>query len=133
LSPFVCKIGKSNRNKKREMENVNFFFQDVGTSSSAGGHITQEEAAKEAISIKMSKKFALLEKERLIIETMAYHDKYNKILDEMWKEKVELDGKIIKEDEDAVKRIKGETLKEKDDPGAFVFQSDWRGRLTKMR
>nr|GEV21854.1 hypothetical protein [Tanacetum cinerariifolium] len=33
----------------------------------------------------------------------------------------ELDGKTVKEEEGAVKRIKGEALKEKDDPGAFVF------------
>ncbi|GJR88593.1 retrovirus-related pol polyprotein from transposon TNT 1-94 [Tanacetum coccineum] len=34
---------------------------------------------------------------------------------------VELDGKIVKEEEEAVKRIKGEALKEKDDPRAFIF------------
>ncbi|GJS29226.1 hypothetical protein Tco_0489846 [Tanacetum coccineum] len=56
-----------------------------------------------------------------IIETMAYHDKYKKILDEIWKDKVELDGKIVKKEEEAVKRIKGKALKEKDDPGAFIF------------
>ncbi|GKB37303.1 hypothetical protein Tco_0882245 [Tanacetum coccineum] len=53
LSPFVCKMWKSGRNKKRAMENLNFFFQDIGTSSSAGGHLTQEEAAKEELAIKM--------------------------------------------------------------------------------
>nr|GEW25963.1 Gag-Pol polyprotein [Tanacetum cinerariifolium] len=57
----------------------------------------QEEAAKEAIAIKMRRMFALLEEERPIIETMAYHDKYKKILDEVWKYKVELDGKIVNE------------------------------------
>ncbi|GJY96134.1 ribonuclease H-like domain-containing protein, partial [Tanacetum coccineum] len=102
LSPFVCKMGKSSPNKKRAMENLNFFYQDIGTSSSAGGHLTQEEAAKEAIAIRMSRKFALLEEERPIIETMAYHDKYKKILDEVWKDKAELDGKIVKEEEEAV-------------------------------
>ncbi|GJV06343.1 hypothetical protein Tco_1343999 [Tanacetum coccineum] len=54
LSPFVCKIGKSSRNKKRAMENLNIFYQDIGTSSSADGHLTQEEAAKEALAIRMS-------------------------------------------------------------------------------
>ncbi|GJT33364.1 hypothetical protein Tco_0923783 [Tanacetum coccineum] len=54
LPPFICKMGKSSRNKKRAMENLNFFYQDIGTSSSAGGHLTQEEAAKEAIAIRMS-------------------------------------------------------------------------------
>nr|GEZ21756.1 hypothetical protein [Tanacetum cinerariifolium] len=54
LLPFVCKMGKSSHNKKRAMENLNFFYQDVGTSSSAGCHLTQEEAAKGAIEIRMS-------------------------------------------------------------------------------
>ncbi|GJV50165.1 hypothetical protein Tco_1440377, partial [Tanacetum coccineum] len=129
LPPFVSKMGKSSRNTKPAMENLNFFYQDIGTSSSAGGHLTQEEAAKEAIAIRMSQKFALLEEERPIIETMAYHDKYKKNLDEVWKDKVELDGKIVKEEEEAVKRIKGEALKEKDDPGAFIFPIKLEGQL----
>ncbi|GKE64076.1 ribonuclease H-like domain-containing protein [Tanacetum coccineum] len=105
LPPFVCKIGKT------------------------GGHLTQEEAAKEALAIRMSQKFALLEEEMPIIETMAYHDKYKKILDEVWKDKVELDGKIVKEEEETVKRIKGEALKEKDDPGAFIFPIRLEGQV----
>ncbi|GKD90287.1 hypothetical protein Tco_1365794, partial [Tanacetum coccineum] len=36
-------------------------------------------------------------------------------------DKVELDGKIVKEEEEAIKRIKREALKEKEDPGAFIF------------
>ncbi|GJX01212.1 hypothetical protein Tco_0185125 [Tanacetum coccineum] len=115
LPPFVCKIGKSNRNKKRAIENLNLLYQDIGSSSSVGRHLTQEEAEKEALAIRIS------QKERLVIETMAYHDKYKKILDEIWKDKVELDGKTVKEDEEAVQRIKGEALKEKDDHGAFIF------------
>ncbi|GJR33473.1 hypothetical protein Tco_1209157 [Tanacetum coccineum] len=113
---------------------LDFNLDDVpllGTSSSAGGHLTQEEAAKEALAIIMSRKFALLEKERPIIETMAYHDKYKKIFDEVWKYKVELDGKIVKEEEEAVKRIKGEALKEKDDPGAFIFPTRLEGQVNK--
>ncbi|GJZ06337.1 hypothetical protein Tco_0540130 [Tanacetum coccineum] len=54
LLPFVCKMGKKSRNKKRAMENLNFFYQDIGTSSSASGHLTQEEAAREAVAIRMS-------------------------------------------------------------------------------
>nr|GEV94009.1 hypothetical protein [Tanacetum cinerariifolium] len=86
-----------------------------------GGHLTQEEGEKEALAVRISKKFALLEEERHVIEKMAYNDKYKKLLDEIWKDKVELDGKTVKEEEDAVKRIKGEALKEKDNPGAFIF------------
>ncbi|GJR39809.1 hypothetical protein Tco_1215493 [Tanacetum coccineum] len=77
LPPFVCKIGKSSRNMKRAMENLNFVYQDRRTSSSA--------------------------------------------------DKVELDGKIVKEEEEAVKRIKGEALKEKDDPEAFIFSIKLEG------
>ncbi|GJX27910.1 hypothetical protein Tco_0235989 [Tanacetum coccineum] len=47
----------------------------------------------------------------------------------VWKDKVELDGKIVKEEEEAVKRIKGEALKEKDDPGAFIFPIRLEGQL----
>ncbi|GJU21632.1 agenet domain-containing protein [Tanacetum coccineum] len=114
-----------------EPGNLNLFYQDIGPSSSAGGHLTQEEAAKEALAIRINQKFALLEEERPIIEIMAYHDKYKKILDEIWKDKVELDGKTVKEDKEAVKRIKGEALKEKDDPGAFIFPIRLEGKVNK--
>ncbi|GJV35456.1 hypothetical protein Tco_1407933 [Tanacetum coccineum] len=121
LMSFVCKRGESSRNKKRAMENLNLFYQDIGTSSSAGGHLTQEKAAKEALPIRISQKFALLEEVRPVIETMAYHDKYKKVLDEIWKDKVKLDRKIMKEEEEAIKKVKGEALKEKDDLKAFIF------------
>ncbi|GJR29878.1 reverse transcriptase domain-containing protein [Tanacetum coccineum] len=71
-------MGKSSRNKKRATENLNFFYKDIGTTSSAG------------------------DEERPIIETMAYNDKYKKILNEVWKDKVELDEKIVKDEEEAV-------------------------------
>nr|GEV73114.1 hypothetical protein [Tanacetum cinerariifolium] len=97
LPLFICKIGKSNRNKKRTMENFNIFYQDIRPSSSAGRHLTQEEVEKEALA----------------------------------KDQVELDGNTIKEEEDAVKRIKGEALKEKDDPGAFIFSIRLEGKVNK--
>ncbi|GJY43432.1 hypothetical protein Tco_0431645 [Tanacetum coccineum] len=107
LPPFICKIGKSNRNKKRAMENLNIFYQDIGPSSSVGGHLTQKVAAKEALAIRISQKFYLLEEERPI-------------------------GKIVKEDEEAVKKIKGEALKEKDDPGAFIFPIRLEGKAARF-
>nr|GEV18167.1 reverse transcriptase domain-containing protein [Tanacetum cinerariifolium] len=100
---------------------LDFNIDDIpllGTSSLAGGHLTQEEAAKEALAIKMSQKFSLLEEERPIIETIAYHDKFKKNLDE-----------IVKEEEEAVKRFKGEALKEKKDPGAFIFPIRLEGQV----
>ncbi|GJR41556.1 hypothetical protein Tco_1309659 [Tanacetum coccineum] len=131
LLPFVCKMGKSNHNKKRAMENLNLFYQDIGPSSSAGRHLTQEEEEKEELAIRISQRYALLEEERPVIEAMAYNDKYKKILDEIWKYKVELDGKTVKEDEEAVKRIKGEAMKDKDDPGAFIFPIRLEGKVNK--
>nr|GEU43442.1 hypothetical protein [Tanacetum cinerariifolium] len=47
----------------------------------------------------------------------------------VWKDKVELDGKIVKEEEEAVKRIEAEALKEKDDPGAFIFPIRLEGHV----
>nr|GEX20019.1 hypothetical protein [Tanacetum cinerariifolium] len=88
-----------------------------------------QEAAKEALAIRASQKFALLEEERPVIETMAYHDKYKKILDDIWKDKVELDRKIVKEEEEAVQKIKGEALKEKDDLEAFIFPIRLEGKV----
>ncbi|GKB70295.1 ribonuclease H-like domain-containing protein [Tanacetum coccineum] len=128
LPPLVCKMGKSSQNRKRVMDNLSLFYQDIGPSSSAGRHLTQEEAAKEALAIRIGQKFALLEEVSPVIETMAYHDKYKKILDEIWKDKVELDGKTMKEEEEAIKRIKGEELKEKDDP-AFIFSIRLEGKV----
>ncbi|GKB20826.1 pescadillo [Tanacetum coccineum] len=105
LPPFVCKMGKRNHNKKRAMKNLNLFYQDIGSSSSAEGHLTQEEVAKEALAIRISQKYALLEEELPVIETMAYNDKYKKILDEIWKDK------------------------EKDDLGAFIFPIRLEGKV----
>nr|GEY06298.1 hypothetical protein [Tanacetum cinerariifolium] len=129
LPPFICKMGKSNRNKKRTMENLNLFYQDIGPSLLCGGYLTQEEAEKEALAVRISQKFALLEEDRHVIETIAYNDKYKKILDEILRDKVELDGKTMKEEKDAVKRIKGEALKEKDDPDAFIFPIRLEGKV----
>ncbi|GJU75616.1 hypothetical protein Tco_1272686 [Tanacetum coccineum] len=129
LPPFVCKMGKSSRNKKRAIENLNLFYQDIGTSSSTGRHMTQEEAAKEALTLRISQKFALLEEVRPVLETMAYHDRYKKVLDEICKDNVELDGMIVKEEEEAIKKVKGEALKEKDDLRAFIFPIRLEGHV----
>nr|GEU81083.1 hypothetical protein [Tanacetum cinerariifolium] len=75
LSSFVCKMGKSSRNKKRAMENLNLFYPDIKPSSSPGRHLTEEEAANEALALRISKKFALLEEVSPVLEIMAYNDK----------------------------------------------------------
>ncbi|GKA61939.1 hypothetical protein Tco_0761458 [Tanacetum coccineum] len=75
LPPLVCKMRKSSR-KKRVMDDLSVFYQDIGSSSSARRHLTQEEAAREALAIRISQKFALLEEVRHVLEMMAYHDKF---------------------------------------------------------
>ncbi|GJR20801.1 hypothetical protein Tco_0969328 [Tanacetum coccineum] len=85
-------------------------------------HLTQEEAAKEALALRISQKFALLEEVRPVLKIIAYNDKYKKLLDEIWKDKVELDGMIVKEDEEAINKVKGEALKEKDDPKHLLWE-----------
>ncbi|GJV66436.1 hypothetical protein Tco_1477264 [Tanacetum coccineum] len=127
--PFICKIGKSSRNKKRVIENLNLFYPDIGPSSSTRRHLTQEEATKEALALRISQKFALLEEVRPVLEIMAYNDKYTKVLDEIWKDKVELDGMTVKEEEEAINIVKGKALKEKDDPGAFIFPIRFEGKI----
>nr|GEW70798.1 zf-CCHC domain-containing protein/DUF4219 domain-containing protein/UBN2 domain-containing protein [Tanacetum cinerariifolium] len=115
---------KSSQNKKKVMENIDLFYPDIRPSSSTRRHLTQEEEAKEALALRISQKFALLEEVRPVLETMAYHDNYKKVLDEIWKDKVELAGMIVEEEEEeekAIKKVMGEALKEKDDPRAFIF------------
>nr|GEU75598.1 hypothetical protein [Tanacetum cinerariifolium] len=91
---------KKTRKRSDELDQLlNFNFDDV--PKFAGSHLTQDEAKKEALAI----------------------------LDETWRDKMELDGKTVKEEDDVVKRIKGEALKEKDDPGAFIFPIRLEGKV----
>ncbi|GKA63223.1 hypothetical protein Tco_0762829 [Tanacetum coccineum] len=89
----------------------------------------KKEAVKEALALRISQKFALLEEVRPVLETMAYNDKYKKVLNEIWKDKVELDGMIAEEEEKAIIKVKGEALKEEDDPGAFIFPIIFEGKI----
>ncbi|GKE50088.1 hypothetical protein Tco_1481346, partial [Tanacetum coccineum] len=106
LLSFVCKIGESSRNKKRAIENLNLFYPDIRPSSSTRRHLTQDEAVKEALELRISQKFSLLEEVRQVLETMAYHNNYKKVLDKIWKDKVELDGMIVKKEEEAINKVK---------------------------
>ncbi|GJV58698.1 hypothetical protein Tco_1464798 [Tanacetum coccineum] len=50
LPPLVCKMGKGSRNKKKVMENIMYFNNGAGPSSSFGTPLTQEEAEKRALA-----------------------------------------------------------------------------------
>ncbi|GJV09920.1 hypothetical protein Tco_1351461 [Tanacetum coccineum] len=95
---------KSKRNKKRALKNFQLCYSDVGPSLSIGKPLTQEEAAREALAIDIGKRFSILKEERPVIETMAYSDKYKKILDVIVIDKLKLDGEIKKEEEEAIKQ-----------------------------
>ncbi|GKA67652.1 retrotransposon ORF1 [Tanacetum coccineum] len=71
LPPFVCKMGKSNRNKNKVMENLDLFYQDIGPSSSSGRHLTQGEAEKEALAIRISQKFEGKVNENALADTRS--------------------------------------------------------------
>ncbi|GJR11314.1 retrotransposon ORF1 [Tanacetum coccineum] len=121
LPPMVCKIGKGNRNKKKIMDNIMYFNNGAGPSSSVGTPLTQEEAEKRALAHNISMRYEILEEVRPVIETLAYNDKYRKLLDEIWADKVRLEGKINLEEERSMIKVKGHMLKEKKDPMAFIF------------
>ncbi|GJS38349.1 hypothetical protein Tco_0563392 [Tanacetum coccineum] len=113
-------MGKSSRNKRKQLEKYLLIYSDMGPSMSTGTSLTQKEAKREALAISISERYSLLEEKRPVIEIMAYNDKYKKILDGICLDKIKLDG-MSKEEEEAIIKIKGEALIEKDDPGAFMI------------
>ncbi|GJY74461.1 hypothetical protein Tco_0478892 [Tanacetum coccineum] len=121
ILPFLCKMGKNSRNKRKQLEKYQMIYSDIRPSSSTEKPLTREEAAREALAIDIYKRFAILEEERPVIETMAYSDKYKRLLDEICLDKMKLDGEMTKEEEEAIIKVKGEALIEKEDPGAFVI------------
>nr|GEV40278.1 putative reverse transcriptase domain-containing protein [Tanacetum cinerariifolium] len=70
---------------------------------------TVTEAEREALAVSICKRYSLIEEKRPVIETMAYNDKYKKILNEICLDKMKLDG-MSKKDEEAIIKIKGEAL-----------------------
>ncbi|GJV26835.1 hypothetical protein Tco_1383283 [Tanacetum coccineum] len=54
---------------------------------------------KRALTHNISMRYEILDEVRPVIETLAYSDKYRKLLDEIWADKVRLDGMIKPEEE----------------------------------
>ncbi|GKB85385.1 hypothetical protein Tco_0957657, partial [Tanacetum coccineum] len=115
LDPFLDDFDKTKKSMDDWDQLLDFNFDDISLlngkelpppSSSTERHLTQEEAAKEALTLRISQRFALLEEVRPVLETMAYNDKYEKVLDEIWKDKVELDGMTEEEEEKAINKVK---------------------------
>ncbi|GKD27833.1 DNA-directed DNA polymerase, partial [Tanacetum coccineum] len=95
-------MGKSGLNKKKERAIIYYFYQNVGTSSLTDRHMTQEEAEEEALVTRIN---------------------------EIWADKVKLEGEIKKKEEEALMKVKEKTLKEEKDPGAFIFPIRLKGKL----
>ncbi|GKE42857.1 hypothetical protein Tco_1470141, partial [Tanacetum coccineum] len=106
-----------------------YFNNGTGPSTSVGIPLTQEEAEKRALAHNISMRYEILEKVRPVIETLAYNDKYRKLLDEIWADKVRLDGIVKPKEERVIVKVKGQMLKEKKDPGAFLFPIRLLGRI----
>ncbi|GKG44465.1 hypothetical protein Tco_0485903, partial [Tanacetum coccineum] len=68
VPPFVCKIGKNSRNKRKQLEKYQLIYYDMGPSLSTRKPLTQEESEREAMDIDISRRYSLLEEERLVIE-----------------------------------------------------------------
>nr|GEX51479.1 hypothetical protein [Tanacetum cinerariifolium] len=99
LPPMVCKMDKRCQNKKKIMENIMYFNNGAGPSSSVGTPLTQEKVKKWALAHSINMRYEMLEEA----------------------DKVRLDGKIKLEEERAMVKVKWQTIKEKKDPGAFIF------------
>ncbi|GJS66767.1 hypothetical protein Tco_0681331 [Tanacetum coccineum] len=129
LPPLACKMGKGSRNKKKVMENIMYFNNGTGPSSSFGTPLTQWEAEKRALAYNIGMRYEILEEVRPVIETLAHSDKYRKLLDEIWADKVRLDGMVKPEEERVMVKVKGQMLKEKKDPLAFLFLIRLEGQI----
>ncbi|GJY71722.1 reverse transcriptase domain-containing protein [Tanacetum coccineum] len=101
----------------------------MGPSLSTGKPLTWEEAERETLAIDICKRYSILEEERPVIETMAYSDKYKKILDEICLDMIKLDREVKKEEEEAITKIKGEALIKKEDPRAFMILIRLEGKI----
>ncbi|GKB90081.1 hypothetical protein Tco_0962353 [Tanacetum coccineum] len=51
VPPFMSKMGKNSRNKRKQLEKYHLIYSDMGPSLSIGKPLTQEEAEREALAI----------------------------------------------------------------------------------
>ncbi|GJX93114.1 hypothetical protein Tco_0347700 [Tanacetum coccineum] len=94
LDPFLDDFEKTKKSMDDWDQLLDFNFDDISLLngkelSSFVCKMGKEEAAKEALTLRISQRIALLEEVRPVLETMVYNDKYKKVLDEIWKDRVE--------------------------------------------
>ena len=51
--------------------------------------------------IRISENYALLEEKRYVIETLNHQDIYKKVIEEIWANRVKLEGQVKKKDKNA--------------------------------
>nr|GEZ79129.1 hypothetical protein [Tanacetum cinerariifolium] len=126
LDPFLI----SSDEEEKIDDDCDFFLDNIDFGDIAdieGVNVSQFVFKREALAIVFMKD-TLLEKERRVIETMAYSDKYKKILDDICLDKLKQDG-MTREEEETIIKVKGEALIEKDDPEAFVIPIRLEGKI----
>ncbi|GJX09857.1 hypothetical protein Tco_0199716 [Tanacetum coccineum] len=57
---FVCKMRKSSRNKRKQLENYKLTYSNIGPSMSSGKPLTQEEAERKVLAISIYERYTLL-------------------------------------------------------------------------
>ncbi|GJV74104.1 hypothetical protein Tco_1494099 [Tanacetum coccineum] len=129
LPPLICKMGKSSRNKKRALEDFQICYLNEGPSRSRGEPMRKEEATREKLAISICERYAILEENRPVIKTLAYSVMYRKLLDEICLDKKKLDEAIKDEQKEAIEKVKGEALIEKEDPSAFILPIRLEGKI----
>ncbi|GJT44877.1 retrovirus-related pol polyprotein from transposon TNT 1-94 [Tanacetum coccineum] len=129
FSPFVCKMGKNLRNKKKPSKTYKMSYDGEGPSITINHPKTQEELTIEEMEEELYERIMLLN-ERLIIKNLKYNDKHKKLIDSVLLDKFKLDGEFKLEEEIVGEElIKGyKAIKEKEDPGVFMLPIRLEGK-----
>ncbi|GJW44370.1 hypothetical protein Tco_0073169 [Tanacetum coccineum] len=94
ISPFMCSMGKSARNKKQHSKNYKMSYNGEGPSLTVKRPLTQEELSREELENDIYERILILNEPRLIIETLKYSDQHKKLLDSVILDKLKLDGEV---------------------------------------
>ncbi|GJX08174.1 hypothetical protein Tco_0196106 [Tanacetum coccineum] len=81
VPPYVCKMGKSSRNKKKPCKNYEMTYSNEGPSLTVKQPLTQEGMDREALKKDMYERILILQEPRPIIETIKFIDQHKKLLD----------------------------------------------------
>ncbi|GJS52169.1 hypothetical protein Tco_0625531 [Tanacetum coccineum] len=116
-------MGKSARNKKKHCGNYKMTYSDEGPSLTVKKPSTQEEMSRKAIEKDIYERILILQEPRPICETLKFSDQHKKLLDSVLLDKLQLDGEVEIDEEEATEEvIRGyKKIREKNDPGVFVL------------